>query len=198
MFRLSSVAYSVTSEESVARIENGNKLYVTKAGAFTVTAALVDEPALPDVKECYANELVFSNVRILSKIENVTVYTQPIALKGTLNVDGIDFPEDEHYEVCFEVTEGPAEIFTGNYLRFTGSGLVKLKAYSRFNKNVFVSMDILVTDPDQGLEIDDSRELKQGALENAGGCKGSAATAGLAPSLAAALSIFALIKGKIF
>lgn len=185
------VVYSVASESGIAEIKEGNLLYLSGTGAFTVTAALSDGSGTSDVRDCYANELTFSNVRILSRIENVTIYTQPIYLTGSVDVEGVEFPEDEHYELCFEVEEGPAEIFTGGYLRFTGEGLVKLKAYSRYDRTAFVTKEISVTDPDKGLDVSDSEIFKQGELEVAdGGCKSSFSSAGL--TMIFALSGFSL------
>lgn len=135
------LVWSVTSGEEIAEIRDGNFLYVTGEGIFTVKAALADDESICDHCECVSNQLTFSNVRILSKIENVTVYTQPVFLTGSIEVEGIDFPEDVHYELCYEVTEGPGYVSVGNYLYFTGEGTVKLLAYSRYDRSVSVLLE---------------------------------------------------------
>ena len=188
------LVWSVTAEEGIAEIREGNLLYVTGEGSFTVRAALADDESVYDDCECVSNQLTFSNVRILSKIENVTVYTQPVFLTGSVEVEGIDFPEDVHYELCYEVTEGPGYVSVGNYLYFTGEGTVKLLAYSRYDKSASVLLEIPVTDPDKGLDADSSEEFFQGDLETSGGC--SAALSGGAAVSAFALGIAFLLGRK--
>lgn len=185
------LVWSVTSGEEIAEIRDGNLLYVTGEGSFTVRAALADDESICDHCECVSNQLTFSNVRILSKIENVTVYTQPVFLTGSIEVEGIDFPEDVHYELCYEVTEGPGYVSVGNYLYFTGEGTVKLLAYSRYDRSVSVLLEIPVTDPDKGLDADESEEFFQGNLQAEGGC--SSVLSGGAAMSAVAFGIAFLI-----
>ena len=167
-----SLVYSITAGTENAEIRDGNKLYINKAGAFTVRASLSDDASVYSEYTCNPVELTFSDVRIQSKIENVTVYTQPIKLMGTVTVEGVDyFPEMVHKEVLFEVVEGPAEIFVGDYLRFTGAGTVVLKAYSRYDAEAYVLKTITVTDPDAGKDAASDATFEQGALESSGtGC----------------------------
>ena len=162
------LSFSV-EEGGVAEIREGKYLYVLKEGSFTVKAALAEDETVFDSCECTAVKLTFTNVRILSRIENVTVYTQPILLTGSVVVDGMDFPEDVHYELAYEVVSGPAYISVGQYLYFTGEGTVVLKAYSRYDKSSSATLEIPVTDPDKGLDFDGAEELKQGRLESSDG-----------------------------
>ena len=106
-------------------------------------------------------------------------------------IAGIDFPEDVHYELCYEVTEGPGYVSVGNYLYFTGEGTVKLLAYSRYDRSVSVLLEIPVTDPDKGLDADESEEFFQGNLQAEGGC--SSVLSGGAAMSAVALGIAFLI-----
>lgn len=166
-----SLVYSITAGAENAEIKEGNKLYINKAGAFTVRASLSDDANVYAEYECNPMELKFSDVRIQSKIENVTVYTQPIKLMGTVTVEGADFPEMVHKEVCFEVVEGPAEIFVGDYLRFTGAGTVVVKAYSRYDAEAYTLKTITVTDPDAGKDAASDATFNQGDLEGSdAGC----------------------------
>lgn len=158
------LVFTVTSGTDKAEIVNDNELYIHAAGEFTVRASLSDDARVYEEYTCNAVELQFSNVRILSKIEDVTVYTQPIQLMGTATVEGTDFAVAIYKEVCFEVVEGPAEIFVGNFLRFTGAGTVVLKAYSRYDADAYVLKTIEVTDPDVGKDVDTDSQFQQGDL----------------------------------
>jgi hypothetical protein len=168
------LVFTVTSGADKAEILNGNELYIRAAGEFTVRASLSDDARVYEDYTCNAVELQFSNVRILSKIENVTVYTQPIQLMGTASAEGVDYVMPIYKEVCFEVVEGPAEIFVGNFLRFTGAGTVVLKAYSRYDADAYVLQTIEVTDPDAGKDVSADSNFQQGDLKAAqGGCVSS-------------------------
>lgn len=167
------VAFTVISGSDFAEIRDGNQLYVNAVGEFTVRAALSDNAAVYKDTVCQSVDLTFSNVQILSRIENITVYSQPINLIGRLEVGGIDFPEVVHGEVCFKVISGPAEIYSDTYLRFTGEGTVVIKAYSRYDENAFVEREIVVTDPDKGL-VTEETDFTQGNLADEGGCGATA------------------------
>lgn len=159
-----SLVYTITAGAENAEIRDGNQLYINNAAAFTVRASLSDDASVYSEYTCNPVELKFSDVRIQSKIENITVYTQPIKLMGTVTVEGTDFPEMVHKEVRFEVVEGPAEIFVGDYLRFTGAGTVVLKAYSRYDAEAYVLKTITVTDPDAGKDVASDATFEQGEL----------------------------------
>lgn len=164
------VVYSIESGQECAEIKDGNMLYVKAAGNFVVRAAY---DGVYDECQCTAYDLQFSNVQIVSRFENVTVYTQPILLTGNVTVTGIDFPANIHKELVYEITEGPAEIFSGNYIRFTGKGKVGLKAYSRYDKNVFAALEIDVSDPDEDKLVSDDTVFSQNDLTAKNGCSGS-------------------------
>ncbi len=191
------IAFSVTEGDTVAEVKDG-LLYVHGTGSFTVKASLSEDENVFDTCACNAVELTFSNVRILSRIENVTVYTQPILLTGSVVVDGIDFPEDVHYELGYEVVSGPAYISVGNYLYFTGEGTVRLTAYSRYDKSASVVLDIPVTDPDKGLDAEET-DFSQGKLENSGSGCASFSSGGKWVGLlcfGVAVALFARLKFK--
>lgn len=187
------VIYSIESGWECAEIKDGNMLYVKEAGNFVVRAAY---DGVYDECQCTAYELQFSNVQIVSRFENVTVYTQPILLTGNVTVTGIDFPANIHKELVYEVTEGPAEIFSGNYIRFTGKGKVGLKAYSRYDKDVFTTLEIDVSDPDEDKIVSDETVFRQNDLTAQNGCSGSVS---LFNSIGSIMIIGALLffkKGK--
>ena len=188
------VNFSVIRGADVAEIREGNLLYVLKAGEFTVRAALAGDDSILRDHDCTAYSVSFGDVRILSKIENITVYSQPVELIGTCSVDGMVSPGDSVTEVLFEVTEGPAEIYSSKYLRFTGAGKVMLKAYSRYDKTVFKTLEINVTDPDAGLDRKEDQKLKQGELETADGGCSSAITGAFSFSIAMSLAFYKVKK----
>lgn len=159
-----SVTYSLMSGSDLVSLQE-NKLHVKAAGSFAIKAALSDDETVYTVVDCKAYALTFSNIRIQSKFDDViTVYTQPIALSGTCDVAGIDYPEDVHKQIDFAVVSGPADIYTGNYLRFSGVGEVVLKAYSHFDKSVYITKTINVVDPDSGKDVSSSDSFTQGDL----------------------------------
>ncbi len=187
----SKTEYTVVSGGDKVEIRDGNKLYVKAAGSFSIKASVVGNASVFDTVNGEAYALTFSNVRILSKIEDVTVYTQPILLVGRVEVEGIDFIEDVHSELVYSVVSGPADIFCEEYLRFNGAGTVVLKASSKYDPNAFTTVEIEVTDPDAGLDADENASFTQGDLvKTEEGC--SSAIGGLSVGLALLpLAIFA-------
>ena len=107
---------------------------------------------------------------------------------GTATVEGADFIANIYKEVRFEVVEGPAEIFVGDFLRFTGAGTVVLKAYSRYDADAYVLKTIEVTDPDAGKDVPADSQFQQGDLTAVqGSCASSAGLgAGMALLMACA------------
>ena len=147
------VVYSITNGNENAKIVN-NKLVVEKAGEFTIRADVKGT----SVFEEYTTESVNGNLSgliLINKFDNITVYTQPIKLEGTLTViatkaDKKQTPAiDAYYNICFRVLSGPASIYSGSYLRIEGEGEVTVEAYSPYDSSIKNSKSFIVTDPDK-------------------------------------------------
>ena len=61
------INYSIVSGNDVAEIKDGNKLYVLKAGEFTVRAVLNSDDSIWSDYNCVAYAVTFSEVRITSR-----------------------------------------------------------------------------------------------------------------------------------
>lgn len=170
------ISYSIVTGGERAEIKDGNRLYVKAAGKFTVKAAMAEDGSVFSEYESTAYELTFSNIEFLNRFENITVYTQPIVLQGSLDISGVPLPEDSHYELKYTVVSGPAEIYCDEFLRITGKGKVVVSAASVYDPTVSVQKEFDVTDPDEkditGLED---------ALEqiNSAGCGSTLSAGGL-------------------
>lgn len=191
------IVFKVTSGDNVAKAENGF-LTVSDEGSFTLRAEMKSNPSVFKEVECTAYKAVFSNVAILSSLENVTVYSQPVYLTGRIEVEGIDFPADAHYELKYEVTEGPAEIYSERWLKFTGAGKVTVRAYSRFDPSVYAEKSVTVTDPDENAQTSPKgEELSQkDVTAKSGGCGAGISSCGGVLFAAVATAIVIIAKRR--
>ena len=157
------VIWSVISGEEVCEVVD-NKLFIRSAGEFTVRATAKDNGEVFDEVSGTAYDVTFSNIVFNSKFENITVYTQPIRLSGSVDVVGIIAPGDCHYEVAFRVVSGPAEIYCDEFLKINGVGEVEVEVYSIYDKSVSLTQTFTVTDPDAGKIAGSDIELIQGDI----------------------------------
>lgn len=198
----SQLIWSIESGSASVEIRDGNLLFVKTPGPFTVRAVLRDDASVSAQVECMAYAVAFSNLRILTSFENVSVYSQPFFLVASVEIAGLVAPDDAHYEVYFEVLSGPASIYTGNYLKVEGTGRVKLACYSRYDSSVKEIVEFDVVDPDAGKDVPADFELTQNTGikgKDSGGCGGivgrdSIVFAGI--FLLAATVLFA-VKGNV-
>lgn len=155
--------YEITAGQDVATVVSGNKLQINKAGNFTLKASVVGFEEVFQVVQCEAEEVEFLNISLVNDFSKITVYTQPIQLIGSIQVKDSILVEDYLQKLVFEVVSDPAEIYSENYLRFTGAGQVVLKVSSYHDSSVNKLFNINVTDPDAGLVTSDET-FKQGDL----------------------------------
>ena len=192
------VVYSITSGSENATIVN-NKLVVLKAGEFTIRADVKGTT----VFEEYATESVNGNLSgliLINKFENITVYTQPIKLEGTLSViatkaDNKQTPAiDAYYNVCFRVVSGPASIYSDSYLRIEGEGEVTVEAYSPYDKTIKSTKSFVVTNPDKDKLVSADSSYTQSDKVSKG-CKSSLSISViLLPALISSITL--IIKKK--
>lgn len=192
------VLWNVESGGENAEI-TGDKIIVKNAGDFSVKATLKNYPDVFSVVDCTAYNVTFSNVTILSPLESVTVYTQPVLLVGSVEVSGLVAPDDCHYELVFSVLSGNAEIYTGNYLKITGTGKVVLECRSKYDASAKVVKEFNVSDPDEGKDAPSDTVTKQndrvkGKTES--GCGANMGGVELFVLFALAACVFAVKKLK--
>ena len=195
------VTYSIISGNENAKIVN-NKLVVLDAGEFTIRADVVGTTVFED----YQTESVNGNLSglvLINKFEDITVYTQPIKLEGTLSVvatkkDGKQTPAiDAYYDVCFKVISGPASIFSDSYLKIEGEGEVTVEAYSPYDKTIKSTKTFVVINPDKDKTISvDSLFTQSDKVSK--GCKSSLSISTLLFSvlISSTLIIFKKRKGE--
>ena len=191
------IVFTVKNGDGVAKVENG-LLTVSDEGSFILRAEMKSNPSVFKEVECVAYKAVFSNVTILSSLENVTVYSQPVYLAGRIDVEGIDFPADAHYELRYEVTEGPAEIYSERWLRFTGAGKVTVRAYSRFDPSVYAEKSVTVADPDENSDTSSKGEnlSQKDVTAKRGGCGAGISSCSGVLFAAVALTIVMIAKKR--
>lgn len=188
------VIYTVVDGNEFVEIKDGNKLYINAVGNYTIKAEVKGTSVIEEYTGT-AYEVTFGNVVINNKFENVTIYMQPVKLVGDIDVIGIVAPTDCHYELVFKVVSGPAEIYSGHYLRVTGVGSVTIEAASRYDSSVKTTKTFNVTDPDVNKIIPEGTELKQGKLT--GGCGSNISTLLVGAGILPIAALFLKRKTKL-
>ena len=168
------ISFSITSGTDKAEL-NGNELTVKAAGTFTVKATYENVTA---EYQATAYEMTFSNIAFVTKFENITVYTPPIRMQCSVDVKSPVIPGEQHYKYVYTVLSGNAEIFSGEYLRITGTGKVVVEIASAYNRSVKTTAEFTVTDPDEGKVADDMQDALANAEAVGGGCS-SGVSAGI-------------------
>ena len=157
------VNYEIISGDENAEIADENTLLVKKAGVFVIKATLADDASVFEEYECRAYDFTFSNLSLVNQFENVTVYTQPMLLVSSMDIESEVLPETIHSKVVYQVVSGPAVIYGDEYLKITGTGEVTLQATSYFDDSLTIRHTFIVTDPDADFVVSDLDEaLKTG------------------------------------
>ena len=171
-----SASFKIISGSEFAEIKDDNMLYIKGVGTFTIESKVDGY----DVKEEYtisSYNAKFSNIVILNKFENVSLYTQPIKLQSAIDVSLTDKDgkraqsNNEHFLTTFSVVKGNAEIFEGVYLRITGVGEVVIEAKSIYDDDVKVTKSFNVVDSEEGIIVDGTKDYYQNHIVESEGCK---------------------------
>ncbi len=157
------VNWTVVAGTEVVEVVD-NQIFVRKAGDFTLLATAKDKTSVSASISGTAYDVTLSNVTFNTKFEDITVYTQPIRLSGSIDVVGIIAPGDCHYELAYRVVSGPAELYCDEFLKITGVGEVTVETYSIYDPAVKATKTFTVTDPEADKVVDSDFVISQGSI----------------------------------